>query len=67
MFNYGPKKDMTKRPDNEPKFSMKNKTDRTIITVVVVTIAVLLLILAGVLVLVYWDQLFNNALSILHR
>ena len=67
MLNFGPKKDMTKRPDNEPKFSMKNKTDRTIITVVVVSIAVLLILLAGVLVLVYWDQLFNNALSILYR
>ena len=67
MFNYGPKKDMQKRPDNEPKFSMKNKTDRTIVTVVVVSIAVLLILLAGVLVLVYWDQLFKNALSILYR
>jgi signal transduction histidine kinase len=60
MFNYGPKKDMTKRPDNEPKFSMKNKTDRTIITVVVITVSVLLLILAGVLLLYYKDQIFTK-------
>lgn len=58
MFNYGPKKDMTKRPDNEPKFSMKNKTDRTIITVVVVSVAVLLLILAAVLLLYFKDEIF---------
>lgn len=67
MFNYGPKKDMQKRPDNEPKFSLKNKTDRTIVTVVVITIAVLLILIAGALLLWYWDDLFKNALSILYR
>ena len=67
MFNYGPKKDMQKRPDNEPKFSLKNKTDRIIVTVIVITVAVLLILLAGFLVLWYWDDLFKNALSIISR
>ena len=61
MFNYGPKKDMEKRPDKEPKFSMKNKTDRMIVTTVVVFVAVLLLLISALLLAWYWDALFPKS------
>lgn len=61
MLNYGPKKDMEKRPEHEPKFSMKNKTDRTIVTTAVVLVAVALLLIAALLLAWYWPVLFPKS------
>ena len=36
MFNFGRNKEMTPRPEKDQKFSMKNKTDRTIFLFVII-------------------------------
>ncbi len=40
MYNYGKNKKMQKRPDNEPKFSLSNKRDRTIFWVILISLLV---------------------------
>lgn len=54
MFNYGPKKDMQERPEKEPEFSMKNKTDRSIVTVIIISLVAALVLLAGAILLWYF-------------
>ncbi len=46
---WGEKKELEKRPDNEPKFSIKNKTDRYILIFVVVTCLVIIAIIVTLL------------------
>ncbi len=53
MFLPHDNKDMVERPENEPKFNSKNKTDRTILILIIVGLAVTLTIL-GVLIWVYY-------------
>lgn len=36
MFNYGRNKEVEKRPDNEPKFSMDNHTDKMIVRLIII-------------------------------
>lgn len=54
MFNYGPKKDMPKRPEHEPKFSIRNKADRSIILVIGIILGVAILLLVGAILLWYF-------------
>ena len=53
MFNYGSNKKMQKRPENEPKFSLKNKTDRMILLFILLGILVFGGLLALFIVLYY--------------
>lgn len=53
MFLPHDNKDMVERPENEPKFNSKNKTDRTILILIIVGLALTLTIL-GVLIWVYY-------------
>lgn len=55
MLSFGPKKDLEKRPDQEPKFSMKNKTDKFIVLFAIIA-SVICLVLVGVLVFLYYHQ-----------
>ncbi len=41
MLNYGKNKEMTKRPDKEPSFSLKNKFDKKIILVILISLLVI--------------------------
>lgn len=54
MFNYGPKKDLQKRPDKEPKFSMKNKTDKYIVIFILVGLGVLAILITLFVLLYYF-------------
>ena len=40
MFNFGRNKEMTPRPEKDQKFSMKNKTDRTIFLFVIISLLI---------------------------
>ena len=44
---------MEERPENEPKFNGKNKTDRKIVITIVSLIAVLTAIVVGLIILYY--------------
>ncbi len=46
---WGEKKELEKRPDNEPKFSLKSKTDRYILVFVIVTCLVITIIIVALL------------------
>ena len=54
MFNYGPKKDMQKRPENEPKFSMQNKADRSIVFTISIILVIAVALLVGAILLWYF-------------
>ena len=45
---------LEKRAENEPKFNAKNKTDRKIVTIIIITVAVLLALIAGFVCLYYF-------------
>lgn len=49
---------MEPRGDQDPKFNMKNKTDRKIFFAVLISIVVLLAIIAGLVVVYY--KFFTN-------
>ena len=53
MLGLRDKKDMVKRPDDEPKFDKNNKVDRTIVKFVVIGVSVALVLLAGFIILYY--------------
>lgn len=53
MFLPKDNKDMVERPENEPKFNSKNKTDRTILLLIIIGLLVALILL-GVLIWVYY-------------
>ena len=53
MFGLNNKKDMVERPDDEPKFSLKNKTDRMIFLFVILGLLIVGVILALVIILYY--------------
>ncbi len=55
MLNYGKNKEMQKRPDNEPKFSLKNKTDRFIFLFVLIS----LLVIAALVAILVCVFIFN--------
>lgn len=55
MLNYGPKKDLEKRPDKEPKFSMKNKTDKYIVIFTIVGLVVVACLI-GLFVFLWYIQ-----------
>ena len=40
---------LEKRSENEPKFNKNNKTDRKIVTTIILVVGVLLLLLAGMI------------------
>ncbi len=42
---------LEKRGENEPKFNKNNKTDRKILSVIIIIVSALLLLLAGVITL----------------
>ena len=44
---------LEKRSENEPRFNKNNKTDRKIVTTMIILVSVLLLILAAVLTAVF--------------
>ncbi len=52
MYNYGKNKNMQKRPENEPKFSLKNKTDRTIFWIIIIALLVLGALIALIVFLI---------------
>lgn len=51
MFNFGRNKEMTPRPEKDHKFSMKNKTDRTIFLFVIISLLVCVTLLVGILLI----------------
>lgn len=51
MFNFGHNKEMTPRPEKDQKFSMKNKTDRTIFLFVIISLLVCVALLVGILLI----------------
>lgn len=53
MLNYGPKKDLQKRPDEERKFSLKNKTDKYIFIFVLIGLLIVGLLI-GLFVFLYY-------------
>lgn len=53
MFGPNDKKDMVERPENEPKFDPKNKTDRTIMILIILGVSVALILL-GVFLWIYY-------------
>lgn len=46
MLNYGKNKEMQKRPEQEPKFSLKNKTDKYIFIFVICSLAIIAALIA---------------------
>lgn len=44
---------MEERPENEPKFDPKNKTDKKIFWTVILVVTVLLILIAGLVVVYY--------------
>lgn len=52
---------MEERPENEPKFNGKNKTDRKIMITVISLIAVLLVLVVGFIILYYTVFYGGNA------
>lgn len=59
MFGLNNKKDMVERPENEPKFNIHNKTDRTILLFVLLGIFIVLAIL-GVMIFIYFKFIRVN-------
>lgn len=53
MLGLRDKKEMVKRPEGEPKFNKNNKVDRTIVRIVVISLVVVLVLLAGAISLYY--------------
>ncbi len=53
MLGLRDKKEMVKRPEDEPKFNKNNKVDRTIVRIVVISLVVVLVLLAGAISLYY--------------
>ncbi len=53
MYNYGKNKNMQKRPENEPKFSLKNKTDQTIFWIIIIALLVVGALIALIVFLIY--------------
>ena len=51
MFGLHDNKKMVERPEKEPKFNIKNKTDRTILIMVIAGIAIASLLLVGFILL----------------
>ena len=51
MFGLRENKKMVERPENEPKFSMKNKTDRTIFIIVLSGLLIATALLIGFILL----------------
>ena len=51
MFNFGHNKEMTPRPEKDQKFSMKNKTDRTIFLFAIISILICAALLVGILLI----------------
>ena len=44
---------LEQRSDKEPKFNPKNKTDRKILLTVVISVAILLALIAGLIIIYY--------------
>lgn len=53
MLGFRDHKEMVERPENERKFSLKNKTDRTIFLITLGFLLVLIAILAVLIVIYY--------------
>ena len=51
MFNFGRTKEMTPRPEKDQKFSMKNKSDRTIFLFVIISSLICAALLVGILLI----------------
>ncbi len=51
MPGFRDNKQMVERPENEPKFSLKNKVDRTIFIILMSVLLVITLILVGLILL----------------
>lgn len=47
-------KEMVERPDKEPKFSLKNKTDRMIFIFIIVGVLIAAALLTGLILLYYF-------------
>ena len=54
MFGLRDNKKMVERPEKEPKFSLKNKTDRTIFVMIIVGLTIAILLLVGFILLYYF-------------
>ena len=54
MFGLHDNKKMVERPEKEPKFSLKNKTDRTIFIMIIVGLTIAILLLVGFILLYYF-------------
>ena len=52
MFNFDKNNKMTPRPDHEPKFDPSNKTDRKIVSLVLISLLVVAVLVSG-LILIY--------------
>lgn len=54
MLNFGPKRDMEKRPEQEPKFSLKNKSDKFIFLFTIISLVVVAALIVGAILLYYF-------------
>ncbi len=54
MLGFRNNKEMVERPEKEPKFSLKNKVDRTIVIFIAVGLFVAILLLVVFILLYYF-------------